>query len=130
MALSEPATDNDATEVEQTETVIEIDDVEKQKSESSPTLSCLDSFEPPFALTTRFHQFPPAVYQSSATLLSSLIFPPYEFVHCDLDDDPDDPDVDPAADAEDLDDPDDCQITGEYHQSEELSSSSDEIVQN
>jgi len=56
--------------------------------------------------SARCHLYPPAVYRSSATLLSSLFFPPYEFVHCDLDDDPDD-----------------CQITGEY-QYDELSSSS------
>ncbi|KAI8045684.1 hypothetical protein M5D96_001867 [Drosophila gunungcola] len=54
------------------------------------------------------HVYAPAVYRSSATLLSSLFFPPYEFVHCDLDDEPDD----------------DCQITGEYQQYDELSSSS------
>lgn len=125
MALSEPATDNDATEMQmeveqKQETVIE---EEKESHSFGP---------PPFALTTRFHQFPPAVYQSSATLLSSLIFPPYEFVHCDLDDDPDDPDAEPEPepDPQDLDDPDDCQITGEYQQSEELSSSSEDIVQN
>ncbi|EDV93875.1 GH18054 [Drosophila grimshawi] len=58
---------------------------------------------------TSCQTYAPAVYQSSATLLSSLIFPPYEFVHCDLDDDPDD-----------------CQITGEYQQSDELSSSTDD----
>lgn len=125
MALSEPATDNDETEMEmeQKETVIEIDSEEQvptpqqppRWNQSNPDLSCTDSFEMPYPLSTRFHQFPPAVYQSSATLLSSLIFPPYEFVHCDLDDDPDDPD--------------DCQITGEYQQPEELSSSSDEVVQ-
>uniref|UniRef100_B3P6Q5 GG11371 n=2 Tax=Drosophila erecta TaxID=7220 RepID=B3P6Q5_DROER len=57
--------------------------------------------------STRCHVYAPAVYRSSATLLSSLFFPPYEFVHCDLDDDPDD-----------------CQITGEYQQYDELSSSS------
>lgn len=134
MALSEPATDNDETEIEleQKETVIEIDSEEQvptpqeppRCNQSDPDLSCTDSFEMPYPLSTRFHQFPPAVYQSSATLLSSLIFPPYEFVHCDLDDDPDDPD-----EPEDLDDPDDCQITGEYQQPEELSSSSDEVVQ-
>lgn len=109
------------------ETVIEIDSEEQEPMPQQPDLSCMDSFEMPNPLSTRFHQFPPAVYQSSATLLSSLIFPPYEFVHCDLDDDPDDPD-DPE-DPEDLDDPDDCQITGEYQQPEELSSSSDEVVQ-
>lgn len=61
------------------------------------------------AAASRCHVYAPAVYQSSATLLSSLFFPPYEFVHCDLDDDPTD---------------DDCQITGEYQQYDELSSSS------
>ncbi|KAM8703706.1 hypothetical protein ACLKA7_008350 [Drosophila subpalustris] len=74
-------------------------------------LSCISS-----SLANRCQQFTPAVYQSSATLLSSLIFPPYEFVHCDLDLD-DDPD-------------DDCQITGEYQQTDEPGSSSDENVQN
>lgn len=111
------------TEMQQQEKVIEIDSDEKEREREKG-----NSFEPTFALTTRFHQFPPAVYQSSATLLSSLIFPPYEFVHCDLDEDPDDPE--PEPDPQDLDDPDDCQITGEYQQPEELSSSSEDIVQN
>lgn len=124
MAPPGPATDIASTAIgqQQRENAIEIDAegqscglraVDSRPPEdlsSSVGVEPLDS--PP---ASRCQQFAPAVYQSSATLLSSLIFPPYEFVHCDLDDDPDD-----------------CQITGEYQQSDEFSSSSsgDENVQN
>ena len=57
-------------------------------------------------------QFQPAVYQSSATLLSSLFFPPYEQVSCNLEDEEDEEDNNDEDD--DDDDQDDCQITGEY----------------
>lgn len=113
MAPLEPATDIASTAMGQQKDI----DTEGQSCSltdlsSHPDLSCAIGVEPLNSLPSRCQQFAPAVYQSSATLLSSLIFPPYEFVHCDLDDDPDD-----------------CQITGEYQQSDELSSSSDETVQ-
>lgn len=104
----------DAVGMEPTKMVFEFGiDVEERRRWNQSKLGDLNCISSTFA--NRCQQFTPAVYQSSATLLSSLIFPPYEFVHCDLDLD---------------DDPDDCQITGEYQQTEEPDSSSDENVQN
>lgn len=113
----EPATDIVETAKGQKKEMIDIDTKGQGQDlgwkQSKLDLSCASGIESPLSLLTRCQQFSPAIYQSSATLLSSLMFPPYEFVHCDLDNDPDD-----------------CQITGEYQQSDELSSSSDENVQN
>lgn len=98
MAPTEPATD---TEIEDSPNGALHD------AEPGPGVLATDANADTAEGSTRCHVYAPAVYRSSATLLSSLFFPPYEFVHCDLDDDPDD-----------------CQITGEYQQYDELSSSS------